>query len=700
MSRRIFGVAAALVAAAWNSGASAQLVELPQIVITAPGPLPAQAELQPGGGVIVGDTFAPVTVTTGDAIQRSPASNIADVLFTLPGITSTTFAPGASRPVIRGLDNYRVRLQEGGLATGDVSALGEDHAVPLDPLVADQIEVVRGPATLRWGSQAIGGVVQVTNNRIPEILRAPGIYSTFKGAFTSVDNGLEGAVLVDAYTKNFAFHADAFQRSADDYRIPGGRQPNTALRAAGGALGGTWFFDQGHMGFSVSHYASLYRVPGEEATEHNIRLDVDQIRFAGKGEYRPDAAAIEAIRYWIGVTRYKHDELGMEGGMPDGVLSTFHNREQEARVEIQHAPLATMLGALKGVLGAHFMNQRLSAEGEASELLAPAHTQRLAAFVFEELKLGDTLRLQAAGRIERVHVRGTAATFPPGFLPPPDEPAEFAAVSRFTPMSAGVGLLKDLPWGLIASVTAQYVERAPEAPELFSKGPHHATETFEIGNPNLTKEAARTVELGLKRPRGDFRFEANAYHTRYAGFIFKRLTGIRCGEDFASCGMPGADELTQVVYSQRDATFYGAEIVGQLDLVDLVGGTLGVDGRYDFVRARFADGTNVPRIPPQRVGGGVYWYSADWFVRVGLLHAFAQTAIAANETPTPGYNLLKAEIAYRKRFVEPGVGPREVVVGIVGDNLLNDDVRNHVAFNKNEVLLPGRTVRVFARTMF
>ena len=215
-------------------------------------------------------------------------------------------------------------------------------------------------------------------------------------------------------------------------------------------------------------------------------------------------------------------------------------------------------------------------------------------------------------------------------------------------MSASLGLRKELPWNVIASITGQYVERAPEAPELFSRGAHDAPATFEIGNPNLNKEAARTVELGLKRAKGDLRFDATAFYTRYKGFIFKRLTGIRCGDEFSTCGMPGEDELAQIVYAQRDATFYGVELAAQLDVMPLGRGVLGVDGRYDFVRAQFADGTNVPRIPPVRVGGGVFWRDGFWFARVALLHAFRQADIGANETPTAGYNLLKAEISYTR----------------------------------------------------
>lgn len=164
----------------------------------------------------------------------------------------------------------------------------------------------------------------------------------------------------------------------------------------------------------------------------------------------------------------------------------------------------------------------------------------------------------------------------------------------------------------------------------------------------------------------------------------------------SSCMVGPGGEFRQIVYSQRDATFRGGEVQAQFDATPLGTGMLGVDGQYDIVHATFADGTNVPRIPPQRIGGGVYWRSPDWFVRVGLLHAFAQNRTAALETTTDGYNLLKAEISHTKRLAPSDVGPREVTFGIVGNNLLNDDVRNSVSFKKDEVLLPGLNVRFFA----
>ena len=227
--------------------------------------------------------------------------------------------------------------------------------------------------------------------------------------------------------------------------------------------------------------------------------------------------------------------------------------------------------------------------------------------------------------------------------------------------------------------------------ELFSKGVHEATGTFEIGDPNLVKEKARTVEIGLKRSEGAFRFDTSAYYTVFDGFIFKELTGERATTSSRHAAGDGS-ELKQVLFKQRDATFYGVELAGEYDVARVWRGMWGISAQYDFVRAEFSDGENVPRIPPHRLGGGVYYRDMNWAAGVNLLHAFNQDEIGFGETPTAGYTLLGATVSY----TVPATASRpEVTVGLKGDNLLNDDVRNAVSFKKDEVLEPGASVRLF-----
>ena len=607
-------------------------------------------------------------------------------LQTKPGIIGSTFAPGANRPVIRGFDNFRVLVQEGGIGSHDASALSEDHAVPIDPGIIGRIEVVRGPATLRYGSQAIGGVVNAITSRIPEIVPPNGISLETRGGFSSVDRGSDGVFKVSAGSGTFVVYADAFKRHAGDYDTPLGRQFNTFVDSEGFAVGTSYVGKNGYIGIAFSRFESLYGIPGADALDERTRIDLMQDKIQSRGEWRVGAHGVEAIRFWLGSSWYAHDEIGFAAGPPE-VGSRFINRQTEGRLEVQHLPVMTGLGALRGAVGVHFGLKKITALSfEGDGLLDPAaRTDSAAAFVFEELQLTKRLRLQAAARIEQTTVDGVGLDV---MTPTPFE-------RKFNPFSVSAGALYELPMGVVARLTAQYVERSPADAELFSKGVHEATGTFEIGNPFLTKEAAKSVELGFRKAKGPFRFDASAYYTVFEGFIFKQLTGLKCDDTLASCG--AGTELDQVVYGQRNATFYGLELFGEHDIARIWKGVWGIDARYDFVHASFddAEGGNVPRIPPHRAGAGLYYRDLNWFARLGFLHAFDQNRIGANETPTEGYTLVGADLAYTfKLDGQAGLVP-EMTIGLKGENLLDDDVRNHVSFKKDEVLQPGRTIRLY-----
>ncbi|WNV07084.1 TonB-dependent receptor [Tardiphaga sp. 709] len=645
------------------------------------------------------DAFQSTTLLTGDALQRTTSASIADLLATQPGVAASTFAPGASRPNIRGLDDYRVRIQENGIGSQDASDFSQDHQVPVDPLSADKIEVIRGPATLRYGNQAIGGVVNASNNRIPESLVPDNFSARIKGGGSSVDSSIDGAASIDASGSNVAIHVDAFGRSAGDYRIPGGGvQANTRLRSEGQSVGGSYIFDGGYIGTAIQHITSLYHIPGIAESASRTRIDLEQTKVTSKGEWRAPTDGIAAIRYTFGVSDYKHGELGIGSNGVDGLQNTITNKEIEGRFELDHASVATPLGALTGSWGVQASNRKLATAGLLGGLLAPTNTDTAAGFVFEQLQLSDTLKFQAAGRIEHLSVSGMAPIFPSNFLPPPDTFSETAATRDFASKSFSFGLLKSLPWDMVANLSVQRAQRAPAAPELYSRGSDGASGTFVIGNPDLKIETAESVEVGLKRSSGQLRFEASLYYTRYLDFIFKQVTGNFCTDTFASCGATGP--LLQVAYGQRDANFRGAELMAQLDVTPLSDGMLGIDTQFDVVRATFADGSNVPRIAPMRVGGGVWWRSAEWYARLGVLHAFTQNDIALNETSTAGYNLLKAEVSYTHTFAKVDGGLRDITFGVTGDNLLDEQVRNHISFKKAEVLQPGRGVRLFTSMRF
>ncbi len=695
---------------------------------------------------VVTNQFATVTVVPNEEIRREGGGQLGDLLFSKPGITGSSFAPGASsRPIIRGLDVNRVGIVENGTNSGGASDLGEDHFVPIDPLATNQVEVVRGPAALRYGSTSIGGVVSATNNRIPDALpncgaqpfqsfglpvkaplasaaTSPCVTAETRSAFSSVDRGVESGVLLDTGGGNFAFHADVYGRNTTDYSIPSypyltdqtrpvanGRQPNSATRSDGASIGGSYFFQGGYIGAAITQNDALYHIPGIDGADHNTRIDGHQTKINVKGEYHPDAAAIDVVRFWAGATDYRHNEIGLADPADpntDGVRQTFTNKEQEIRTEVQLMPFNARFAEVTTALGFQAGHQELSAPSPDNPgtlfngLWDPNNSTRVAGYAFNEFKFTDATRAQIAGRIEHVELHGTTPDFPADFLPDGTPQAGIGRNPSFTPKSGSVGLLQDLPGGMVGSITAQYVERAPKAAELFSRGAHDATATFDIGNPNLGIETAKSVEVGLRKATGPFRFEATVYYTHFNNFIYRRLTGVMCDDDFASCGAPGA-EVNQAVYSQRDANFRGGEFQSQLDVGALQGGIWGIENQFDVVRATFTDGTNVPRIPPVRLGGGVFWRDDNWLARINLLHAFAQNNVAViAETPTAGYNLLKAEVSYKTKLNPNAFGAREMLLGLVGNNLLNENIRNSVSYTKDEVLMPGIGVRAFANFKF
>ncbi|MCA1363513.1 TonB-dependent receptor [Bradyrhizobium sp. IC3069] len=702
---RLYRWAVGVSALALSTGAHAQTVQLEEIVVTSPSPI-AQSGQTTGENVPwwatsqsipVAPSFSSVSVVTPQQALSRGAASLGDTLSTTPGVSSTSFSPVASRPVIRGLGGFRVRTQEDGIGSGDMANLGEDHAVTIDPLMSGQVEVIRGPGTLRYGSQAIGGVVSANNGRIPTFVPANGIAFQARGGLNSVSNGKDGAVLLDAGGGNFALHLDAFKRSAGDYRIPGGVQENSSYSSQGQSLGGSYIFNDGFVGLSYQSMAMTYFIPGIESARVKNHIDLRQSKWSSRGEWRLREGGIDTIKYWLGYTAYKHLEIDGVGAAAE-VGSTFRNREFESRAEISHLPVNTALGELRGAVGLQWGRRDLSVGGADEQLLAPARAQNVAAFVFEELQVTSALRAQGAVRAERTDINGTGARFPASFLPPPNDPTTFPVSRDFVPVSASAGLLYDLPYEMVARVTAQHVERAPDPIELFYKGPHDTPRTFEIGDPTMTLEKANSLELGLKRGRGDTRFDASIFYTKFDNFIFKNFTGVRCGDDFASCGTPGAT-FDQIIYSQRDAKFVGGELQVEHDVAKVWNGVWGVEAQYDFVRATFTDGSFVPKIPPHRLGGGIFYRDPNWIARVNLLHAFAQHNLGAFETPTAGYNLLNAELSYTTT-VPTGSLPMEVSLGLKGENLLNDDIRFHQSYKKDEVLQPGRNIRVFSSVKF
>ena len=663
--------------------------DIDQIIVTASPRAKPSSELA-----------TPITVLSREDLVRQGGATLGELLSQLPGVTDSSFARGASRPIIRGLDNFRIRLQENGVGSHDVSDLSEDHGAPIDPLAAQRVEIIRGPATLRYGSQAIGGVVSVLNNRIPNIKAEKGVGGEVYAGYTSVDDSIETSALLDFGTSSFAGHVDAFYRDADDYDVPTspGVQANTHNESTGFAAGGSVLFDGGYLGGSISYFESEYGIPGGEAAEEEVFIDLEQTKFAVKGEKSWDGTFIETLRFDLGYSDYTHDEVIGADGI---VGSTFDNEEWESRIEVLHGDL----GPFTGAVGLQYGKRDLQGSGEAGELISPAERESFAVFLFEEIELNEAVTFQMAGRVEHVEEDGFGVTLPSfdGSLLGA-EIDDFGAQRSvdFTPISGSLGMVWDVGADMALGTSLQYVERAPDLLELFAKGPHESTETFEIGNPDLDKEKAVSLDVTLKRNEGPFTFDLAAFYTSYEGYIFKNFTGLVCGEEFDTCGLEGApgveDELTQIAYTQADADFYGFEASAKWEAVKIDQGTIGFDARFDVVKAEFDSGGNVPRITPIRYGAGIFLETETVFARLSALRVSEQDDVAVNETETKGYTDLRAEVSFTPDL--PNLDKGAFEIGLVGRNLLDEDQRNHVSFKKEDVLLPGASVRVFLKLQF
>ncbi len=374
--------------------------------------------------------FVPVTVVPESEIRRNGGGTLGDQLNNLPGVTSSSFAPGgASRPIIRGLDNTRVRMQENGIGAQDVSDLSEDHAVPIDPLAAERIEVIRGPAALRFGSQAIGGVVNVTNERIPTRLGPPGI-SGMATALSPRSTMASTAPCACAAHGQWAYSADIFGRNAGDYATPQGRQANSFARTFGGSFGASYFFDQAISArpsrSSARSTAFRSRVGGQpHPHRHDPPASPRRARSASMARWSTTSASGSAGRSTATTSRRSMPA----SSRPPPPSATRRSRGASR----PPSALATPLGTVNSVFGVQFGAARLGTSGEAGGLLAPANSRTVAAFLFNELELTRTTRLQASARIEQARVAGTGSAFPATFDPLGGLPVEFGVVRNFTP---------------------------------------------------------------------------------------------------------------------------------------------------------------------------------------------------------------------------------------------------------------------------
>lgn len=635
----------------------------------------------------------PTSVMSQEELQERLQPTLGETLSNEPGVTSTFFGPGASRPVIRGLGGDRIRVLDSGVGAGDASTTSPDHAVSIDPMSAERIEVLRGPATLLYGSSAVGGVVNVIDNRIPgempgeafggSVELRGGTVSDERGGFAQIGGGLG----------RFAWHLDFLKRETDDYEIPGfaesravreveeeseggeeevfGFVPNSATESESGAVGFSYIGDSGFLGVSVSSLDSLYGIPGgahghegeegeegEGEEEEAVRIDFEQRRYDLRGSVTRPFGVFRGANLRFGVTDYEHRELeGAEVG------TRFLNDSWEGRIEL----LQTPMGPLSGSVGFQALSRDFEAIGEEA-FVPPTQTDSWAVFAFEELERGPW-RFQFGARYENQDV--TAET----------EGINHRSLSG---VSGSLGIVWRADDAYSVGVSLARSTKLPNAEELFSNGPHIATRAFEIGDPDLKEETSLGVDVTLRKSNGPLTGELTFFTNRFDDYIFETATGEE------------RDGLDVFQYVQRDAEFYGAELAGVWELFHGEPDHLDLEFGADFVRAELRDtGEPLPRIPPRRYRLGLHYRGDRLTGRIEGVRAEEQDRVSQFETPTEGYTLLNVSVGYR--FLT-NVAVYDILLR--GTNLTDEEARSHVSFLKDFVPLPGRDVSLSLRVTF
>ena len=628
----------------------------------------------------------PIAVLGGEDLAEKKRSGIGDTLANEAGISTTGFGAGASRPVIRGQSGPRVEVLANGISTMDASALSPDHAVTVNPLIARQIEIIKGPATLLYGSSASGGVVNVTDSRL-----ATEVTEGFSGALeasqgSNARNAL-GAADINYGYGNHQLHFDGTHSRSENYAIPGnaavdgsstsqGRLANSANDLDNGALGYSYITDSGNaFGFSASQYDQRYGLPNEE----EVFIVMRQRRYDAQVLLRDPTPDLESIRLKLSDSRYNHTEF--EDAVTPG--TSFTNNETQARIEAVHQPIA----GFRGVVGVQLGQREFAAIGD--EAYVPAiKSQQAGVFILEERRFGRN-KVEFGARVESVSFN-------------PEDSANRNL--DFTPVSASFGNLYDLSENSHLRVTLTHAERAPAIEELYAEGPHHATGTFELGDSNLRLEQSQDIEIGFDHHHGRFAMEASVFHKQARNYIYGSEeddgTGNPVLVDEDNVVDP-AGEFVRLQYTQNRASFTGYELAASYALLNETDGPvqLSVRGFTDGVRGTIETANGdapAPRLTPTRYGLSLHGHFRDVGANISYVHAMDQNRPGNLETETNSYGLLNADV----NMVVHRHGDNEASIFVQGTNLLDDDIRYATSFIKDAVPAPGRGGVVGVRYTF
>jgi len=633
------------------------------------------------------ETIVPVTLLSGDELTRSLASSLGETLEGQLGIHASSFGAGASRPIIRGFEGPRIRVLESGLDSLDVSDTSPDHAVSIEPFFAESIEVVRGPSTLLYGSSAIGGVVNVIDNRIPRERKDTGVTGQFEGRHATVSEGWDGMGRAEVHQPSFSVSLSGLKRDYGNYEIPGfaesagfraaeaeesgaeaeeeeafGVLENSFVETESGSIALSWFpSEENRLSFAAFALDSLYGVPGHseeegeageegEEEEGAVSIDLEQRRYDLDGEFVFNGPWAQSLRFRFNYADYVHQEL--EG---DEIGTRFDREGWETRLELNHS----YADKQAGILGLQLGDSDFDAEGEEA-FAPPSSTLDLAFFALEEWTL-KRVSLQGGLRLERRDIDVSSA-ISPGY-------EDWA-------WSASAGVLVPLGNGINAALNLSRSERHPTAVELFSDGPHVATQQFEVGDSTLGTETAHGADASIKLFEGPVTGQFTVFYNRFNNYIDLSPTGEE------------EDGLPVFQFRSTDAEFYGVET--ELNWHVRHGDTHNFDitATYDTVRAVDTDNNrDLPRIPPHRIGLRALYSNGPWKVGSGIRYAFEQDRVTPNELPTDSYADWSASLSHSFQW-----DSIHLTAFVEGRNLLDDEIRHHTSFLKDVAPQPGRNV--------
>lgn len=673
------------------------------------------------------ESAMPVAVLSGESLRNQQAATLGDTLDRQPGVNTNFHGNVASTPVIRGLSGPRVLITQNGLDVGDQSRVGPDHAIASEVSTAQQVEILRGPSTLFYGSGAIGGVVNVVDNRVPNDSETRGEVMV---SHDTVNNQNLASFNATTGTQNWGFYVDGFSRDADDYEVPvtseedeQGIVANSAEESSGYTFGTSYLLDNGFVGVAVERFDRIYGIPGHSHEDgegdEQVYADLEQDRYQLQSELTIDSTWLHAINTRAAYTDYTHAEI------EDGVVGTlFSNETYEVRSDLLHQEL----NHWKGGINLHYKRSEASAEGEEA-FTPPSTSETLAIAFMEEKHIGDVL-LQFGARAERVTVKADNVLLPTLEIHDHDKAVDeeeehsegdtrvFAVDHEFTPVSISLGAVWDFLPGYNVGIALSHAERAPAASELLSFGPHIGTRSYEVGalfqlhkedgeahfeltDSDLTLEKSNNIDLTFRKHEGDVGIILNAFFNKVNDYYYQEATGYfaessHSHEDEHGHGDDASDdehtdELPIYLFTHENAEFYGIEA----QLIWKQSNHWKTTLFSDFVHAELTDGRYLPRTPPFRFGADVEFSYGRLNATASWTYYADQDKVAELESTTEGYDMLDLLATYRIPLKAA-----DLTFFIKAENITDTEARVHTSFIKDVAPRPGRNLSFGVRGTF